>query len=107
MRRVTFAPMRVADLGAFDHSRFGNVRIDIAAAEEERRPIEAALIHPTWFPAGPIAPPLNATKPPKRDAFLIANSVVRHAPCEKPSMTMRSRLMPAASISRHQRLQYR
>ena len=42
--------------------------------------------HSHLVPGGPIAPPLNATKPPKRDTLRIANSVVRHAPCEKPSM---------------------
>ena len=69
------------------------MRIDIAAAEEHRRAFEILSLVPLSLgvdsshivPGGPIAPPLKATKPPKRDAFRIANSVVRHAPCEKPS----------------------
>ena len=40
-----------AQLGALDHARFGNMRVDIAAAEEHRRAVEAARFIPGWFPA--------------------------------------------------------
>src|SRR3982751_7037216 len=59
-----------------------------------KRPLSSQVV-----PGGPIAPPLNAANPPKRDAFRIANSVVRHAPCENPIMTIRLRVIPDASRS--------